>query len=182
MKQVDRVKVCWSCEADVNIDATYCPFCGSDLLASSKENPNPTLDTQKKFSDQTLEESLASLYKPPYSVRNKKGLGVPDEREEGNYIEKKPAQQNLYSYQQEEQLKQAESTPVNSELSARRSWGSAMTLMTLMLGSFLCTLGFLLMIFSNEGKVVLEWNAKFCFFYILSGIPLIYFGINTLKE
>ncbi|MCB1083657.1 MAG: hypothetical protein KDK61_05065, partial [Simkania sp.] len=67
MKQVDRTKVCWSCEADVSYEATYCPFCGTDLLTSTIEPKEEQPRQDERFSTQSLEESLASLYKPPYS-------------------------------------------------------------------------------------------------------------------
>ena len=173
MQQVDRTKICWDCEADVNDQATYCPFCGTDLLHKPKDVPSispPKKDP--KFSDQTLEESLASLYKPPYSVRNRQGLGVPDEREESVYREK----ETLKSLGKTDQS----ILPTDSQES--REKGTVLPLLFLMIGSHLFILGILLFFCSKNEVVTLEWSRPFWFVYLLTGSPLLYFGIQLIKN
>ncbi len=187
MKQVDRTKVCWNCEADVNFEATYCPFCGTDLLTSSIENSKQQPKQDNKFEDQTLQESLASLYKPPYSVRNRQGFGVPDEREESSYIEAEPKRENplFQSYEKGEPT----DTPMipeegihaledGDEITKR---GNILPLLFLMIGAHLFTLGALLLFCSKDGVVTLEWSSRFWFLYWLISFPLLYFGGKLLK-
>ncbi len=52
-------KICWSCEARVGLEATYCPFCGTDLLTKSAVTDGEGLP----------EEDVASLYTPPYFAK-----------------------------------------------------------------------------------------------------------------
>ncbi len=188
MKQVDRTKVCWSCEADVSHQATYCPFCGTDLLTSSVESTKTSAPSQdKKFVDQTLQESLASLYKPPYSVRNRQGLGVPDEREETPFKEAEPQEENplFQSYEQMEikdpvtLLHPVQHTELVEEVVTRR--GNILPLLFLMIGAHLCMLGVLLLFCSKDGIVTLQWSSRFWFLYCLISIPLFYFGGRMLK-
>lgn len=191
MKQVDRTKACWNCEADVSFEATYCPFCGTDLLTSSIEKPTQAPKQDRKFSDQTLQESLASLYKPPYSVRNRQGLGVPDEREESSYISTEAQKQDpLFqsSYEAQEEAEKAppmvpeggiESMDEADEVTKR---GSVLPLLFLMIGAHLFMLGALLLFCSQNGKVVLEWSSRFWFLYCALGLPILYFGNRLLKK
>jgi len=193
MKQVDRTKVCWNCEADVSHQATYCPFCGTDLLTSSVEpSKTPAPSQDKKFVDQTLQESLASLYKPPYSVRNRQGLGVPDEREETPFKEAEPAKENplFQSYEQmdiEDHVPPPTPTPapaqhmeiVEEEEVTRR--GNILPLLFLMIGAHLCMLGILLLFCAKDGVVTLQWSSRFWFLYCLISAPLLYFGGRMLK-
>lgn len=189
MKQVDRTKACWNCEADVNFEATYCPFCGTDLLTSSIEPPRQPPKHDRKFADQTLQESLASLYKPPYSVRNRQGLGVPDEREESSYIpaESQKADPLFQSYDSQEEIEEPPMIPTggiesidDAEEVTRR--GSVLPLLFLMIGAHLFILGALLLFCSHNGKVVLEWSSRFWFLYCAMGLPLLYFGNRLLKK
>ena len=188
MKQVDRTKACWNCEADVNFEATYCPFCGTDLLTSSIETPKQMPKHDSKFEDQTLQESLASLYKPPYSVRNRQGFGVPDEREESSYIEAEPQREDplFQSYEKSEPAK----TPMipeegiqtledGDEVTKR---GNILPLLFLMIGAHFFILGALLLFCSKNGVVILEWSSRFWFLYCLISFPLLYFGGRLLKN
>ena len=183
MKQMDRTKVCWNCEADVNYEATYCPFCGTDLLTSSAESAPQLPKQDTKFSDQTLQESLASLYKPPYSVRNRQGFGVPDEREEVPFKQAEPPKEDplFQSYEQiEPQQTLVHEEKVEEEEVTRR--GNILPLLFLMIGAHLFVLGTLLLFCSKDGFVTLEWTNRFWFVYCLMSFPLLYFGVRMLKD
>lgn len=156
MKQADRQKMCWNCEADVSYDSTYCPFCGTDLLTTGDYESAPTEDS-------SIQESLASLYKPPYSVRNQEGIGVPDEPEDAAYAQDEPEEEPLHLQAHEE-----EKGPTG--------W----PLLLLTIGGQLFTLGLLLLFFQKNGKVTLEWNAHLWAIYLLSALPLLIFGYRSL--
>ena len=194
MKQIDRIKVCWNCKADVSNQATYCPFCGTDLLTSSStptKEPMPPKD--HKFASQSLQESLASLYKPPYSVRNKQGLGVPDEREEASLSESDHENENpLFQSYEQMDLEEAEASPpvspppsideLDQEDEGIAHQGSILPLLFMMIGSHLFVLGALLLFCSKDGVVTLEWSSRFWFVYALLGFPLLFFGSKMLKS
>lgn len=185
MKQMDRTKVCWNCEADVSYEATYCPFCGTDLLTTSAESAPQEPKVDAKFSDQSLQESLASLYKPPYSVRNRQGFGVPDEREEVPYKQAEPAKEDPL-FQPYDQIESQETfvapeEPATQEEEITRR-GNILPLLFLMIGAHLFVLGALLLFCSREGVVTLEWSSRFWFVYCLISFPLLYFGVRHLKK
>lgn len=182
MKPVDRTKVCWSCEAGVGDEATYCPFCGTDLLTSSTQSGDKQSKQDKRFSEKSLEESLASLYKPPYSVRNRQGLGIPDEREEPAFKQASPPKENLL-FQSYEQI--PEKTPLSSEAQQGNEEvgpGGVWPLFLLSIGINLVVLGILIFFFSKEGVTRLEWDSRYWFLYLLIGLSITYLGVRSLKR
>ena len=184
MKQVDRTKVCWNCEADVSYEATYCPFCGTDLLTSSAETPPSPPQQDEKFTQQSLQESLASLYKPPYSVRDRQGFGVPDEREETSFTQAEPPKEDpLFQSYESVQQKQAVVEESSAEKTSKEesSRGNVWPLLLLSIGAHLLLLGILILFCSKAGRVVLEWNSRYWFFYCLLSLPLLFFGVRQLK-
>ena len=186
MKQVDRTKTCWSCEADVSFESTYCPFCGTDLLAPLPESSRSKPFEEEKFSHQSLEESLASLYKPPYSARNKQGFGIPDEKEEIAFSQVEPPKENplFQPYENEEELPSEviEEPPVEKQSSEVVYQGAVLPLLLLLIGTHLFLLGVLILFFSSHGRVVLEWNSQHWFLYPLISAPLLFFGFRLLKK
>ena len=187
MKQVDRTKVCWSCEADVSYEATYCPFCGTDLLTSAVESKEEPTKQDERFATQSLEESLASLYKPPYSVRNRQGLGVPDEREEPSFKQVTPPKEDpLFQSYDSQELREtpppSASTPAIKPQEQTEERGGVLPLLLLSVGVNLIVLGILIVFFSKEGMVCLEWSARYWFFYLLTGLAIAYMGVRSLKQ
>ncbi len=178
MEQLERTKVCWNCEADVSYEATYCPFCGTDLLTSSIEKSGQSPKQDHKFSDQSLQESLASLYKPPYSMRNRQGFGVPDERAESSYLEKEPPKKESEDLPT---LPEEGIQPLNEKEEVTRK-GHILPLLFLMIGAHLFILGALIIFCSKDGMVTLEWKSHFWFIYCLVSLPLLYFGGKMLKN
>lgn len=187
MKQVDRTKTCWSCEADVSFESTYCPFCGTDLLTSFSEPPpsSPPREAEK-FTEQSLQESLASLYKPPYSVRNKQGFGIPDEKEEIVFAEAQPPKEDPlfqpYEYEEKNISDELEGSSTEERSDEESQKGTVLPLLLLLVGTHLFLLGMLILFFSSHGRVVLEWNSQYWFLYLLLGGPLLFFGVRLLKK
>ena len=186
MRQVDRTKTCWSCEADVSFESTYCPFCGTDLLAPLSEPSRSKPFEEEKFSNQSLEESLASLYKPPYSARNKQGFGIPDEKEEIAFAQVEPPKEDplFESYEKEEEIpSEAIEEPSLQKQSSEIAYeGAVLPLLLLLIGTHLFLLGLLILFFSSHGRVVLEWNSQYWFLYLLISAPLLFFGFRLLKK
>jgi hypothetical protein len=178
MKQADRTKMCSNCEANVNVEATYCPFCGADLLTSPLPPKREGLRQDEKFTSQSLQESLASLYKPPYCVRNQRGVGIPDEREESSpFKEVQPHKEDLLFSSYGEVERQEEP----KEEKEKERGGGVLPLFLLTVGVQLFILGLFLLFFSKNGTLTLEWNSRFWFFYCFAAIPLLAFGMRLLK-
>lgn len=186
MKQADHTKICSGCDADVSYEATYCPFCGTDLLTSLVESKTEKDAPDNRFSAQSLEESLASLYKPPYSVRNRQGLGVPDEREESTFKQVSAPKEDPLFQTYEAPPKRVEPVrPPAAEVKVKtqaEERGSVWPLLLLSIGLNLAVLGILILFFSKGGVVRLEWSARYWFFYLLIGLPTAYLGVRSLKQ
>ncbi len=156
MKTVEKHKLCPNCEARVPLEATLCPFCASEL---NMEAPR----SSTLFQSQTLEDSVASLYTPPYQSSNRSASLSHSSAESSLYKKNAPAQQP-----------QAEA-PVERKSSLVPS-------ILMFAGSTLLLLGLMLVIFAREGTLQLEWDASYWFIYALIGAPLLYFGYRKLSE
>lgn len=93
-------------------------------------------------------------------------------------------QQSLYPSQyaarpprQEEES--VEQTVVQTEEEPRDSYGPVLLLT---LGAQLLILGFFMLLFSSKGMLVLKWDARFWYFYMLAAIPLFVFGMKSLNK
>ncbi len=186
MRTKDKGKMCPYCEGTVPIDALDCKYCGSSF--AKKATSRGAYQT---------EDSLASLYEPPYAPTRKSAVhGIPEqeasapamhdpmadhyEEEEENPIlrspprprktaRRAPVKSKASKKKQEEDTEEVESTQIGS-------------LLLLSLGGHLFTLAWLLFFFSDHGKLVLEWKARYWFIYLLISLPLLYHGWKKLSE
>jgi hypothetical protein len=172
MKAVDRQKMCSHCDARIPLEANVCPYCSADLKSHSEDFVQAPL-----FKNQSLQESLASLYTPPYSVKMQHTaapkLETPKRRTEEFKevaVEKKANAPFAGIPAQEE-----EKEPHRGDL-----WA----ILLLTLSSNLFVLGLLQFFFSDRGFLRLEWETGYWFIYCLLAAPLFFIGLkkaNALK-
>lgn len=161
-----RKRLCQFCEGSVAQDATFCPYCGNELDKIEAMPARPREEEHHK----RLEDSLTSLYRPPYAAPS--STAVP------RYEETNPVQMNQIFQPDEHTTGEAkEDAPAQM---TEADWG-IWPLLFLLFGGTSLTLGLLLFFFSEEGKVVLEWNAHYWFLYCLAAIPLLMFGCRFLN-
>ncbi len=172
MNDQERQKMCWNCDASVSRDATFCPFCGADLM-SHAQHEHDEEGRGDMFSSKSLDESLASLYKPPYSVRDHEGYGVPR-----NDMRKRRHPYESFPREDEAPL----SDEMDDEPLVEKRLGGGWPLILLSIGGQLMTLGLLLFFFSSGGKLTLEWNARYWFLYCIASLPILYFGWRMLSD
>ncbi|HSW86927.1 MAG TPA: hypothetical protein VLG49_05450, partial [Rhabdochlamydiaceae bacterium] len=65
MNPADRKKMCTSCDGMIPIDAETCPYCTADQAQTIESTPHQA----PLFKHQSLQDSLTSLYTPPYSSK-----------------------------------------------------------------------------------------------------------------
>ena len=169
MTEKMRRKMCYHCDAELSLDATYCPFCGTDLQSSTQKDEGKSMD-ETMFSSKSLDESLAALYTPPYSKRDHEGFGIPDAAV--------PSEQMNFSYEDEA----LDSEDYEEEPLVKRKLGGGWPLILLSIGGQLLTLGLLLFFFSSGGKLTLEWNSRYWFLYCFASFPILYFGWRMLND
>ncbi len=156
MKPVDRQKICSNCDGRIPINAKECIYCGAEL----SEEVQPPL-----FKQQTLQESLTSLYSPPYSSRNQT-LFQSEEQTSSRSSPPPPPQPTAAAIEEESE----------SDLKS-----SFLPIFLLVVGSNLFTIGLLQFFFSSNGLLALEWDASFWFLYCLTALPLCYFGYKKAQ-
>lgn len=193
-----KQKMCWNCDGNVSVDALYCPFCGSDLHAKFYEKAKEYATTSVSSSGKNQfahashdpisldTQNLSSLYKPPYSPTHS-GYGVPSYHD-SSYDEPEPSSREFYYpntpdepvYPKEHHKIRADREESYEE-EVRKTDAGIWPLLFLAMGVNLLTLGLLLFFFSDQGRVVLEWNSYFWFVYCILSLPLLMFGWKLLQ-
>ena len=157
MSQNELTKLCPNCDGSVAMQVSLCPYCGSSVFESTKDaSKNPAVDPNVK----TLspEETLASLYPPPYRPKT---IDTQMEEEEEETFEEEEEEEDVT---QEEQK------------------GAIVPTILFWLGVNVLVFSVLLLVFSNEGALYLKWNAKYWFLYSVSSFPLLFLGYKGLKN
>ncbi|HSW86519.1 MAG TPA: hypothetical protein VLG49_03350 [Rhabdochlamydiaceae bacterium] len=173
MNPADRKKMCTSCDGMIPIDAETCLYCTADQAQTIESAPHQA----PLFKHQSLQDSLTSLYTPPYSS---KGHMASYEESNGSQRSRRETM-NLSS--PSIAIPVAESESVDEEKDQAQG-GTFWAVFMLSLGALLLNLGLLQLFFSDHGVLRLEWNSSYWFLYCLIALPLFYFGLkkaNTFK-
>jgi hypothetical protein len=154
MKPKKRQKLCHNCEGEIDLDVIVCPFCAADLREEKPELRHSSYNPSFSHVNQQTNQSLYPS--SPYSAL----------KESSEEVEAPP------------QVPEAVLTEeVKSE--AKNIFGPTV-LFTLGVQLFL--FGFLMLLFSHKGVVILKWNAHFWFWYVLSSFPFLYFGYKSVSK
>ncbi len=158
MKLTERQKMCTSCEGRIAIDALVCPYCAADQGSASQH--------------QSIQQSLSSLYPPPYAAKNTGPKSVHSKPQEP--MPEKRFQQTTSSGIPNIHLDQSTEQQAEDK-------SSFWPLLLLSIGANLLVIGLLQLFFSNEGLLTLEWDSSYWFVYCLGALPLCYFGYKKAK-
>lgn len=153
MQENERLKMCNGCEGRIPLEASSCPYCGAqweEKLRHASSGPQPL------FKAQTLQESLASLYNPPYSS----APPTPEQRREA--LERTLYPQDGHAAALGEQVIEES--------------GVLWPTLLLSLGAQLLCVGLLQLLLSERGVLRLEWNSHYWFLFCLLALPLLVFG------
>jgi len=152
--------MCPNCEGNVALEVSICPYCGSSVFDTNDNLANQAhSDDIKSLS---YEETLASLYPPPYK---------PSIIDTSESYEK---EEEDFSKKEEKDLKSKEDVKI------KKSAFSSTILFWTGVNIFIFSL--LLLCFSDNGVLYLKWNGSFWFLYTLLSLPLLYFGFKGLKN
>lgn len=157
MNQAKNRKLCWNCEGNVHLHAAKCPYCGTDLSAESSRPSEQKEPLSRRPQQRTAEP-------PPYADLEN------------------PSEPPPPPYWQEEEVLWNESRSASSE--PIRESGERREILPMLLllpGAFFLLFGFILLLFSKDGTLTLEWNAHYAFFYLAFSLPLIFFGWRFLS-
>lgn len=160
MSAVPKKKLCWNCDGNVSRDIDNCPYCGVYLHANE------------------LEED--SSWNPSYRPSSKtEEIPTPIYQSQEGGDEEESSEQDIH-YEKESPEKG--STPIlSSELftELKRDLFPALFLMT---GSVFFLFGMVLLLFSHNGTLTLQWEWSSSFYFLGLAFPLIGFGWRYLQQ
>jgi hypothetical protein len=152
MKTKKRQKICYNCNAEVDLEVIVCPYCGTDMLEEFelKFESEDDLDNRSLSAKQTI----ASLYPPPYQMQNL----------------------NMENTEEEEEKDIEEGEETQSRLP------SIMPDIILAFSLNIVGLVLLLFFFSTDGEINLKINNKYLVLLFLFSIPAFLWSYKNLNE
>jgi hypothetical protein len=186
MHPKDRQKMCSSCEGRIPWSANACPYCAAEQVAA----PSGVAGSAQELHHQSLQDSLTSLYTPPYPGKGAGFMNPPGAAREVSSMSKPEPQKEPMA---EKRLNSSSAVlgapmiPVNSveENPVDEGRSSFWPLLLLSIGGNLLTIGLLQLFFSDNGFLRLEWDGSYWFVYCLAALPLFFLGFkkaNTMKS
>lgn len=158
MKPKKRQKLCHNCEGEMDLDVIVCPFCAADLREEKPEQKRASYNPSFLHTNQQTNQSL---YPSPYSPK-------PSPREEEAAVEPEAVEMT------------AAAEPAEEKESGSKNIFAPTVFFTLGVQLFL--FGFLMLLFSHKGVVVLKWDAHYWFGYVLVSLPFLYFGYKSISR
>lgn len=153
MNKPIKTKLCWNCEGSVSRSAENCPYCAVYL---SPENDDPQEE---------------SAFKAPYKPeREKATLEVP----KAPYI---PGDDGL---KEEAEDGGGKESVLPSSLSLFQS--TFIPLIFLTTGLIFLFFSAMLLLFSENGKLNLQWDGESWYLYAMLALPMLFFGWRFLDQ
>lgn len=179
MNQKERQKLCISCDGRIPLESTSCPYCAVEQAKAGHE--------AERFREQSLHDSLTSLYTPPYSAQKATSLHGLDDKKGQPFMKQADHFKDMSDkrFQSTAPLG-VPSIPLQdpSEAEQNMDKSSFWPLLLLSIGANLLMLGLLQLFFSDNGFLKLEWDSSYWFAYCLIALPLLFLGFkkaSTLK-
>lgn len=155
MTTATKKKLCWNCEGRVGFSEEHCPFCGVYLSPTS----TPGEESQGEAEDQ--------LPQPPYQL---------DGEQIDDHVHDSPYQEHLPG-QQERQAGLSETA-----LASHEDLRKMVTPMgTLLAGSIFFLFGLVLLLFSKDGKLTLQWSSDYWYVYLIISLGMLFWGWRSLQ-
>lgn len=162
MKPKKRQKLCYNCEGEIDLDVIVCPFCAADLREEKPELQRPSYHSSFSVRNLDPSQTQQSLYpSSPLAPQEE----APSEEEPAAPAPSEP----LAALLQEEDAEEKQ-----------RHFFAPTILFTLGVQLFL--IGMLMLLCSHKGVIILKWDARSWFFYVLASLPLLIFGYRSLSR
>ena len=159
MKPKKRQKLCYNCEGEVDLDVIVCPFCASDLREEKPE----------------LQRSAFSA-----SVSSVKQLNTEQSLYPPSYIEREVVEQRTYTEQRPSLDSQI--PEIEEEIEPAGVQNMLVPVVLLTCGMHLFMLALALLFLSDQGMLILKWDARFWILYLIASAPLMVFGYRSLSK
>jgi len=161
MKVNERQKMCATCDGRIPVDANRCPYCAAE-------------QTQVYLQHKSIQDSLTSLYPPPYAAKN-----PPQQKEamsKTTYTQESMLDKPFLHINSSTRPSHEESTEKTKEEIA-----SFWPILLLSIAANLFVVGLLQLFFSDQGLLTLQWQSRYWFIYCAAALPLFYFGFRRLR-
>lgn len=184
MHPKDRQKMCTNCDGRIPFDAAVCPYCACEQATAVAPG-----SSAKELHHQSLQDSLTSIYAPPYAGKSA-GLmtSAGPKKEVPNFSNPEPLKEPMAEkrFNNTSAALGIPTIPVESNEDQHVDEGrsSFWPILLLSIGGNLLTLGLLQLFFSDNGFLRLEWDSSYWFAYCLGALPLFFFGFkkaNAMK-
>lgn len=154
MSAVPKKKLCWNCEGNVSKELDNCPYCKVYLHAIDSEEDS---QWNPSYHAPKLTEEIPS---PLYQIS---------------------VEQNLED--QEDQVNASpHAVPFHLNFPLEQLKRDVFPTLFLMMGSLFFLFGVVLILFSQNGTLTLQWQGHYGFYYLLLAFPLIVFGWKFLQQ
>lgn len=160
MSAVPKKKLCWNCEGNVSRQIDNCPYCGVYLHAEELEE-NSSWNPSYQPSSKTEE-----IPAPIYQIQQEEEVEETEEIEEPVFNQENQADSDLYSW-----------TQLTTQLRK-----DVFPILFLMMGSIFFLFGVVLYLFSQNGALVLQWQANQAPYFLFFSLPLVGFGWWFLQK
>lgn len=152
MSPILKKRLCWNCEGGVSQDLDNCPYCGVYVQGALSGETNSIWNPSYRPEENSSEE----VHVPPYQIQ----------------IENDPL----------EEIKTDNSSPSQFQLLFNQLKKELFPTLCLMAGSTFFLFGIVLFLFSENGKLTLQWEASDALYFLIFSIPLSLFGWKFLQE
>jgi len=149
--KTQKKKLCWNCEADVDLDAENCLYCGVYLYPENtpKENREPEPEKVEAFEEEEKDEEVPEA---PFAQLDDEDM-VPTEEDFITQVKKEKGEVK----------------------------GIVLPVLFLLAGILFFIFGILMYFYQKNGVLTLQWNANYWFVYLFFSFPLMYIGWRTLQ-
>jgi hypothetical protein len=154
MNAIPKKKLCWNCEGNVSLSDETCSYCGVSVVPSSLDGSNENLIPPYRF---TTSHKDYTIPLAPYASESSDA-----------------------SVQEKEDGAEPNATVENPSSSYFK--GMLLPMILLLTGSVFFLFGLILMLFSQDGLLVLKWKTGFWFLYLLVSLPLLFFGWRAVQK
>lgn len=163
MSAVPKKKLCWNCEGNVSRQIDNCPYCGVYLHAEELEENS---DWNPSYRPSSKTEEIPS---PIYQIQQEQEDSA--ETESNERIEESPVD-----------IKKEESEVFAwSQLSTQLK-KDVYPILFLMMGSIFFLFGVVLLLFSQNGVLTLQWQGSHALYFLAASLPLVGFGWWYLQK
>lgn len=170
MSAIPKKKLCWNCEGHISHDVDNCPYCG--VYVHSREFDEDSIWNPNYQKIEEEEREVASSKKdaipaPLYQI----SLSGTAAFEEEDSSSRTPQPKTLTS------------APLASPYNIfNRLKQELFPILFLMMGSIFFLFGAVLLLFSENGMLVLKWEETYSTYFLLLALPLITAGWHYLQQ